>query len=275
MVADAQELRTFRLQAAGCETRVLAIGTGTPVLLLHGIFDDGESFVPLMRMLAGRGFACYAIDLPGFGQAQLGDDVPCGTEDSARWAWALIDALEQTGESPQPWWMVGHSMGSGVAARMASLMPERTNGLVMLAPAPHVGSSPMAPKWLPARLFAWVFGVASRNDCFERIVRKAYGSDVVARKEALRDGLSREGLAAYTLRLVTVRCRHGVYQGRTLAVFALRDRVVRRSERKIRALAPNACFSSVEGASHGFHETRAAEVFTHMVAFMTKNSYRG
>ena len=270
MVADEQEPRSFRLHAAGCETRVMAIGSGMPVLLLHGIFDDAESFVPLMHMLAGRGFSCYAIDLPGFGQAQLDDGVPCGAEAGANWAWALIDALEQDDEVKQPWWLVGHSMGSGVAARMASLMPERTRGLVMLAPAPHVGSSPMAPKWLPLRLFSWVFGMASRNFWFERIIRKAYGNDAVARKEALRAALAREGLPAYVLRLVTAHCRHGVYHGWALAVFASRDRVVRRSERKIRALAPAVCFAAVEGAPHGFHETRAAEVFAHMAAFMAE-----
>ena len=44
-------------------------GAGTPIVLLHGIGSNAQSFVPLMQALDGR-YPTLAWDAPGYGDSQ-------------------------------------------------------------------------------------------------------------------------------------------------------------------------------------------------------------
>ncbi|HYQ15362.1 MAG TPA: alpha/beta fold hydrolase, partial [Polyangiaceae bacterium] len=55
---------------------VRVIGTGPPVLLLHGFPDTSLGFRDLCEALAARGFRAIAPDLRGFGLS----DKPAGLE---------------------------------------------------------------------------------------------------------------------------------------------------------------------------------------------------
>mgnify|MGYP000917538284 CR=1 FL=1 len=100
---------------------------GRPALLcLHGFNDTSESFVFLLPLLS-RYFDIYALDFRGHGQSSAlkeGYYTVAGLlADVARFA---SDVL------PGNYCLLGHSMGAGIAARLAGLLPQEVKGLFLL-----------------------------------------------------------------------------------------------------------------------------------------------
>jgi pimeloyl-ACP methyl ester carboxylesterase len=116
---------------AGTET-----GTGTPILLLHGLGGTGAYWERTMQLLGGRA-RLIALDLPGFGDS----DAPPGgfALDSA--GDLLAEALSALGGAPAV--VVGHSMGGPLAVRLAVRHPSAVSRLILVAPS---GFAP-APAW--------------------------------------------------------------------------------------------------------------------------------
>ncbi len=110
------------IPAAGTEFHVATLGSGPPLLLLHGWPEFWLTWEPVMRCLADR-FTLVAPDLRGFG-ASGKPAGPWGAEDHARDLLALLDAmgLGQAG-------VVGHDVGGAVMLPLARMAPERIAGL--------------------------------------------------------------------------------------------------------------------------------------------------
>ena len=99
-------------------------GSGTPVVLLHGLFDDVRGWRDLPRRLGAHGHAVFAIDLPGHGAS-------AAQADNAERALDLIEAHLPEG----PLHLVGHSLGAALAVKLARRIGARAVSLVLLAPA--------------------------------------------------------------------------------------------------------------------------------------------
>ena len=116
------------VQARG-ELAVWEVGTGDPVLVIHGFPDAPVGLRPLVERLAGAGFRCLAPALPGY--------APSGPVDDYRSAAvaddmiALLDAydLEQIP-------VVGHDWGGCVALDLGANHADRVTRVVSLA-IPH------------------------------------------------------------------------------------------------------------------------------------------
>src|SRR5262249_17516680 len=98
-------------------------------LLLHGnpgSIADWKQLVPRLSSVAD----IAAIDMPGFGQSSRGDAAAeaLGLEKMAAHAVAVADALSWR----EPFYLVGHSHGGGVAQVAAAKYPERIAGLVLI-----------------------------------------------------------------------------------------------------------------------------------------------
>jgi pimeloyl-ACP methyl ester carboxylesterase len=98
---------------------------GAPVLLLHGLSDSWRSYEQSLERLPDWVHA-VAPTQRGHGDSER-PDAGYGIEDLAADAAALIDAL---GLGPAT--VVGHSLGSWVAERLAIDHPERVAGLVLV-----------------------------------------------------------------------------------------------------------------------------------------------
>ncbi len=101
-------------------------GSGPAILLLHGIGDSSESWLPLIPALSER-YTVIAPDLLGHGQS----DKP--RADYAIGAFAngmrdLLNVLEIDRVT-----VVGHSLGGGVAAQFAYQFPDLCERLVLVA----------------------------------------------------------------------------------------------------------------------------------------------
>lgn len=94
-----------------------------PVLLLHGLFDEGRGWRDLPDRLAQAGHPVWVADLPGHGAS-----APAASLDEA--ADRIAQALPEG-----PVRLVGHSAGAVLAALLAGRLGARAEGLVLIAPA--------------------------------------------------------------------------------------------------------------------------------------------
>lgn len=105
-------------------------GAAPHAIALAGLSADWHAIAPQLRELRRLGWTVHAVDLPGFG-------LPPGLriEDAtfaklAEHVGRTVDALGIDRAL-----LVGHSLGGGVALRLALARPELAHGLVLVAPA--------------------------------------------------------------------------------------------------------------------------------------------
>lgn len=98
---------------------------GHTFLLLHGIGMGRSVYLDLVRQLPGR---VVALDLPGFGEAPE----PERTFTMERHADLVAAYLRDAGE--QPVVVIGHSMGSQIAAELAARHAALVSGVVLAGP---------------------------------------------------------------------------------------------------------------------------------------------
>jgi len=98
---------------------------GQPVVLLHGYSDSWRSFLPLMRELP-RSLCLTALSLRGHGDSAKPEG-PYGTGPMSR---DVVAAMDQLGIARAV--VVGHSMGSLVAQRLAQEYADRVTHLVLI-----------------------------------------------------------------------------------------------------------------------------------------------
>jgi pimeloyl-ACP methyl ester carboxylesterase len=114
------------LASTGTRVRLLASGTGPPVVLLHGVSLSAAAWAPLFPALPDR--RLLAIDLPGHG---LSDPASYRRDHVRRDAHQLIedifDALELE-EAP----VVGHSLGGMLALWYAATGAGRISSLIAI-----------------------------------------------------------------------------------------------------------------------------------------------
>lgn len=109
---------------------------GPDFVLVHGIGVSAKTFAPTAALLSARG-TVHLIDMPGHGfSPRPRRDV--GVADHA----AVIAAYMEQNELDHPV-VVGHSMGTQVAARLAFDRPDLVDHVVLIAPvlAPQVRSA--------------------------------------------------------------------------------------------------------------------------------------
>lgn len=110
------------VRANGASIHTVQVGSGAPLLLLHGWPEFWLTWEPVMIRLAER-FRLIAPDLRGFGGSDKPNG-PWGAEGHAADMLALLDALdvERIG-------IVGHDVGGAVMQVMARTAPARVAGL--------------------------------------------------------------------------------------------------------------------------------------------------
>jgi pimeloyl-ACP methyl ester carboxylesterase len=112
----------LKITANGAAFHVARMGSGKPLLLLHGWPEFWLTWEPVMTRLAGR-FSLIAPDLRGFGDSDKPDG-PYGPDQHTADMLALMDALgiERFG-------VVGHDVGGAVMQPLARTAPGRLVGL--------------------------------------------------------------------------------------------------------------------------------------------------
>ena len=150
-----------RFDVDGTSTPVLEGGTGSPIVLLHGIGGFAEEWACVIPKLVSN-HRVVVPDLPGLGRSRLGNATLDATS-VVEWLRLLID--QTCDESPT---LVGHSLGGGIAARFAIAHPD-TIRRVVLEDSSSLGRFRPAPGLVLAVLR---FGARPTRANHERFLRQ-------------------------------------------------------------------------------------------------------
>jgi pimeloyl-ACP methyl ester carboxylesterase len=128
---DRVTARMLRL-ASGLRVRVVECGPpgGSPVLFLHGWGCVVYAFKEMLPAVGNAGFRAIAADLKGHGLS----DKPLvrGAYTSESMTAHVLEIMDALGLGRAA--LAGHSMGGGLAARVAIAEPGRVDRLVLLSP---------------------------------------------------------------------------------------------------------------------------------------------
>ncbi|WP_309572666.1 alpha/beta hydrolase, partial [Deinococcus sp.] len=115
------------LDVNGAQIHYVSVGTGTPMLLIHGYPLSGELFARNRDALAAAGYRVITIDLRGFGQSSAPASDPGSLKTYAMDALAVMDQLNVPKAI-----IGGMSMGGPIAFEMWRTAPERFSGLILI-----------------------------------------------------------------------------------------------------------------------------------------------
>ncbi len=238
------------------------VGSGSPVVLLHGLFGSARNLAGVARALAAE-HRVVSLDLrnhggsghdPAMGYAAMADDVA-----------ETMDALGLAAVA-----VVGHSMGGKVAMRLALSAPQRVARLVVadIAPVPYpsrFGAFARAMLALPPH--------ASRTQADALLTPDV--PDAAVRSFLLHDFRPGEGwrigLAQIAAALPVIESWDGTgrYDGPALFVTGAQSDYVRPEHRPaILLLFPAARFIAVKQAGHWLHAEQPAAFNATVGAFL-------
>jgi pimeloyl-ACP methyl ester carboxylesterase len=103
------------------------LGTGDPVLLLHGFPTTRALWANVAPRLARAGHRVLVPDLVGYGESEPAPGVGVGMANQARWMLDLLDRLDL-----QQVAIVAHDVGTAAAQLMLVGAPERIRSLVLM-----------------------------------------------------------------------------------------------------------------------------------------------
>lgn len=140
------------------------------LLMLHGVGRAGQTFSSLSTMFPDR-FRVRAIDFRGHGKSERAGD-------RYRIADYVLDAIAALEFIGRPTIVYGHSLGSLVAAAVASRRPQLVSGIVLEdPPSPGFWAQLENTVYLPT--FAAMQRWAGRRDLSVHDVAQGFGAEVV------------------------------------------------------------------------------------------------
>lgn len=145
---DRDETRLRFRTVHGYRRAYRLVGSGPPLVLLHGIGDSSATWLPVLSALADS-HTVIAPDLLGHGASAK----PRADYSVAAYANGVRDLLGVLGIDRAT--LVGHSLGGGVAMQFAYQFPERTERLAL------VGSGGAGPEVTTLLRLATLPGAAS------------------------------------------------------------------------------------------------------------------
>lgn len=103
------------------------VGHGTPVIFLHGAWNDSSQWVPLMELLSNQ-CQCFAPDLLGVGESEA-PEIHYSIDLQAEMLGEFLQALKL-----ERVFLVGHSLGAWVATTYARKYPLQVSGMILISP---------------------------------------------------------------------------------------------------------------------------------------------
>lgn len=123
----------------GRRVEAACVGSGPPLAFLHGWGMSPRPYLPGLTRLAQRAQRrIVALSLPGFGGT---DPLPVGSQGISGMAAHLSAAIEALIPN-EPVDLVGHSLGGGVALRIAATRPDLVRTLTLFCPVGGAGLGP-------------------------------------------------------------------------------------------------------------------------------------
>jgi pimeloyl-ACP methyl ester carboxylesterase len=275
----------------GYQRAFLRKGRGPAILLIHGIGDCSDTWLPLFDELA-REYTVIAPDLLGHGRSAK----PRADYSVAAYANAMRDLLAVLDIERAT--VVGHSLGGGVAMQFAYQYPERCERLVLVStggiarevhPILRVASSPVAELVLPLLRCHAVRLIGRAVVTALGLARTGLGRDAADFQrmfDALPDAVSQRAFVRTLRAVVDWRGQHITMLDRcylardipTLLVWGTHDAVVPYAHAlAAQAAMPSSRLETFEGAGHFPHHydpQRFLEVLREFLATTAPARYR-
>lgn len=181
----APETRVRRIRWSQGETQALELGSGPPLLLVHGGLANALYWAPILPTLA-RSHRVLAVDLPGHGLADSFDYTTVDPLDHARtFLGDILDALELPAVA-----VVANSIGGLWSAAFALGAPHRVSRLALVgAPAGVTRTAPAQMRVLGAPLVGTWLGRRMMANPSREENRTLWGQILVVHSERLDDAL--------------------------------------------------------------------------------------
>jgi len=126
-------------------------GEGPVIIFLHGIASSAATFSHVIPQLSDH-YRCISLDLLGFGESPSPADATFTIEEHVDSIRATIHSLKLDA----PFILVGHSLGSLLAARYAAMHPSRVSRLVLVSPPIYVPPNQIGDPLVRARVGAYM-----------------------------------------------------------------------------------------------------------------------
>ena len=242
-------------------------GTGSPVVLLHGLFGSARNLGNLARSLATQ-HRVLALD-----QRNHGDSPHDPAMDYPTLAADVRETMAAEGAFPAA--VVGHSMGGKTAMQLALSSPEAVSRLVV---------ADIAPVAYPSHFGGYIPAMQAVQPAMSRAQADAALATAVPDPSVrtfllgnFRPGLGwRVGLAAIGAALPAIEGWPGTpgrYDGAALFITGARSDYVRPEALSvIEALFPRARFLTIKDAGHWLHADQPAAFNAAVAEFLADRS---
>lgn len=161
-------------------------GSGAPIVLLHGLGDEADTWQYVLPLLA-ESHTVIAFDLPGFGRSDK-PRRPYSLGFYAQTLGELLKALQIERAT-----LVGHSLGAAIAQRFALAHPEMVERLVLVGGClPIEQHAPASSSWLflTPGLGELIYTSLRRSQAGAYETLRPYYFDLDALPQELRDFLN-------------------------------------------------------------------------------------
>ncbi|WP_334019651.1 alpha/beta fold hydrolase [Alteromonas sp. S015] len=121
-------------------------GKGPALVLIHGLLGNSNNFHNLAKTLASR-YTVYSVDRPGSGFSSRYKRTSASFEQQSK---MLLEWMEKEGIKKAT--IAGHSMGGGIALRIALDAPEKITSVSLLCPLTTPlkgGAGPLSILYIP------------------------------------------------------------------------------------------------------------------------------
>ena len=124
---DIFPVETGNMVLNGYRLHYRIIGTGSPLVLIHGFGVSGHVWQRVLPYLAQK-HRVYIVDLPGYGRSTYRETrAPWRLREMAPLLAAWLQQLDLTSVH-----LMGHSMGGAIAIHLAADAPERVKSLTLV-----------------------------------------------------------------------------------------------------------------------------------------------
>ncbi|MFZ4657827.1 MAG: alpha/beta fold hydrolase [Caldilineaceae bacterium] len=224
-------------------------GHKPPLVLAHGIFDNGLGWRPLVMEMEAD-YDCILVDARGHGQS----DMPQGDYSDLSHMADLADLIERLGLG-QPA-LIGCSMGATVGALLAARYPAKVTCLVLEDPPWADEYTRKTPAENAAEAEAWQQAVLAEQDCTDE--------ERIALFRQL--GFVRAGMQPWDDFVGNISCPTLLVTGEVARGGIVSPAVAR----AVQQINPRVEISHIKNAGHGIHSENFADYVQAVRSFLRR-----
>jgi 3-oxoadipate enol-lactonase len=242
-----------------------------PVLLLHGLGANANSWLLQFQPLSEAGFRPLAVDAPGFGESPY--DGRSWT--TRRVAASVVELLDELGAAPAH--VVGLSMGGIIAQQLALDFPAKVRSLVLVSTFAHLRPDNLSGWLYFLRRFLVIYALGLKAQARVVVERIFPGEDRAPLRQLLVDSISQADLRAYRAAMGSLGSfnsvdRLGEIKVPTLVVTGRQDTTVLPMRQRILVEGiPGARQVVLESAGHAVPVDQPDEFNRELLGFLKSN----